>query len=227
MAKMPAALGKFTRPRPVGALARARLFRALDEAREHPAVWVAGPPGAGKTTLVSTYVIALSRAEPPPALAPLRASGTIALLGGEKLKLTAEECGEIARLRKVHIETPALRELYERTQGWTAGVVLALEQKSPSGSATILPPEATPQVVFDYFAGEIFGRMEPAAQALLLQAAFLPSMAAQRVVELTGTPDAGRGLEELNRSNYFTLRLAQTHPARAGYQFHPLFREFL
>src|SRR5882724_4024330 len=52
----PAMLGKFTRPRPVGALARARLFRALDEACQHPAVWVAGPPGAGKTTLLSTYV---------------------------------------------------------------------------------------------------------------------------------------------------------------------------
>src|SRR4051812_32515644 len=51
-----AAFGKLTRPRPVGALARTRLFRALDEARRHPAVWVAGPPGAGKTTLVSTYV---------------------------------------------------------------------------------------------------------------------------------------------------------------------------
>jgi ATP/maltotriose-dependent transcriptional regulator MalT/two-component SAPR family response regulator len=332
MAKTRTALGKFTRPRPVGALARAPLFRALDEARRHPAVWVAGPPGAGKTTLASTYVaqrrlrtiwyrlhdddadpatffhyfglavdaaapggpksalphltaeyllnlpaftrryferacqrlrtpcvlvlddyqevppdaalhevirevieslpeginvIALSRAEPPPALAPLRASGTIALLGGEQLKLTAEECGEIARLRKVRIETPALRELYERTQGWTAGVVLALEQKCASGSAAVLPPEATPQVVFDYFAGEIFGQMAPAAQALLLQAAFLPSMAAHRVVELTGAPDAERVLEELNRSNYFTLRLAQAHPAQAVYQFHPLFREFL
>ena len=28
----------------------------LDSARLHPAAWVAGPPGAGKTTLVSTYV---------------------------------------------------------------------------------------------------------------------------------------------------------------------------
>src|SRR5436190_1668203 len=52
----PALLGKLTRPRPVGALARERLFRALDRARRHPAVWIAGPPGAGKTTLVSTYV---------------------------------------------------------------------------------------------------------------------------------------------------------------------------
>src|SRR6185436_18360333 len=49
-------LGKFTRPRPVGVLLRPRLFRALDDALRHPAAWVAGPPGAGKTTLVSSHV---------------------------------------------------------------------------------------------------------------------------------------------------------------------------
>lgn len=330
--RRPSALGKFTRPRPVGALARTRLFHALDEVCRHPAAWVAGPPGAGKTTLVSTYVaqrrlrsvwyrvqeddgdpatffhyfglaveaaapgrrgaplphftpeyllnppvftrryfeqayqrlklpcvlvlddyqevaqdaplhqvlrealeflpagmsvIALSRREPPPALAPLRARGTIALLGGEELKLTAEECGDIARLRKIGIEKPALQQLHERTQGWTAGVVLALEQKTQPGDAALLPAGAPPQVLFDYFAGDIFGKMARNVQTLLLGAAFLPSMAAHRVVELTGEAHADRVLGELARSNYFTLKLARAHPAPAVYRFHPLFREFL
>jgi LuxR family transcriptional regulator, maltose regulon positive regulatory protein len=315
------------RPRPVGALARARLFRALDEARRRPAVWVAGPPGAGKTTLVSTYVeerrlrtvwyrvqdedadpatffhyfglaveaaahgrrraplphltaeylpnlpvfsrryfeqvyerlkapctlvfdnypecpqdaslhevlrealesmpariniVVLSRAGPPPALAALRAQESIALLDRDELRLTARECSEVAKLRDVSLEEPALQELHRRTQGWTAGVVLALEQKGQASGAAVPPREATPQVVFDYFAGEIFERMRPEAQGFLLRAAYLPSMAAQRVVELAGSPDAESVLEELSRSNYFTHKLAP-----AVYQFHPLFREFL
>jgi DNA-binding SARP family transcriptional activator len=328
-----ALLGKLTRPRPVAALARPRLFRALDEARRHPAVWVLGPPGAGKTTLVSTYVaqrrlrtiwyrmqnedadpatffhyfglavdaatprlrkaqlphltpeysrnlavfsrryfeqvyrrlkapcllvlddcqevaqnaplhevmrelveslpfgvnlIVLSRGEAPPSLAPLRARESIALLGGEELKLTAKECGDIAELRGIHIDAAALQQLYRRTQGWTAGVVLALEQKAPPGDAAALPAEATPQVLFDYFAGDIFGKMAPDVQAMLLRASLLPSMAAHRVAELTGLPHADRALGDLARSNYFTLKLAQVHGAPpALYQFHPLFREFL
>ncbi len=47
---------KVVRPPCAGALARQRLFRLLDRARRRPVVWVSGPPGSGKTTLISSYV---------------------------------------------------------------------------------------------------------------------------------------------------------------------------
>src|SRR5262245_39426319 len=50
------ALAKLTRPKVHRALHRDRLFGHLDEARDRPLVWVVAPPGAGKTTLISSYI---------------------------------------------------------------------------------------------------------------------------------------------------------------------------
>jgi ATP/maltotriose-dependent transcriptional regulator MalT len=50
-------LAKLTRPRLHKAVARDRLYRLLDEGREHKrAICVVGPPGAGKTTLVASWL---------------------------------------------------------------------------------------------------------------------------------------------------------------------------
>lgn len=49
-------LAKLTIPRLHGALLRERLFARLDEARSRPATCIIGPPGAGKTTLVASWV---------------------------------------------------------------------------------------------------------------------------------------------------------------------------
>jgi LuxR family transcriptional regulator, maltose regulon positive regulatory protein len=49
-------LAKLTRPRLHNAVARLRLFELLDDARDRPIIWVCGPPGAGKTTLVASYL---------------------------------------------------------------------------------------------------------------------------------------------------------------------------
>ena len=51
-----ATLAKLTRPRPYDAVMRGRLFAALDEARRQPLTFVSGPPGAGKTTLMASYL---------------------------------------------------------------------------------------------------------------------------------------------------------------------------
>src|SRR5581483_4588413 len=49
-------LAKLSRPRLYDAVPRERLFRRLDECRPHPCIWVCGPPGSGKTTLVEGWL---------------------------------------------------------------------------------------------------------------------------------------------------------------------------
>jgi ATP/maltotriose-dependent transcriptional regulator MalT/DNA-binding SARP family transcriptional activator len=51
-----ATLAKFSRPRLFNVHKRERLFKLIDERRAHPILWIAGPPGSGKSTLVASYI---------------------------------------------------------------------------------------------------------------------------------------------------------------------------
>lgn len=51
------ALAKLTPPRLYAIMRRERLFTLLDEYyRHYPLIWVAGPPGSGKTSLIASYL---------------------------------------------------------------------------------------------------------------------------------------------------------------------------
>jgi ATP/maltotriose-dependent transcriptional regulator MalT/DNA-binding SARP family transcriptional activator len=54
----PSTLAKLARPRLHAPITRDRLLALLDARREHPLVWVGAGPGAGKTTLVASWIAA-------------------------------------------------------------------------------------------------------------------------------------------------------------------------
>ena len=49
-------INKINRPKLTRVFQRKRLFLLMDENRKHPIIWVSGPAGAGKTTLVTSYL---------------------------------------------------------------------------------------------------------------------------------------------------------------------------
>ena len=168
--------------------------------------------------------VMVSRGDPPAALARLRANRALSTLGWDELRLTREETGQIAAARRPGIEKAAVDELYEKTQGWAAGLVLVLEQ-AKLGAIGDPPDLTTSQLVFDYLAGEIFQKTDAGTQDFLLRTACLPQMTTGIAQQLTGDERAGQILAGLHRNNYFVaLRQARPEPL---YQYHPMFREFL
>ncbi len=324
--RAPPLSAKLTVPRYARTLPRARLYRRLDQARAHPLTWLSGPPGAGKTTLVSGYIearklqaiwyrldldddipstffhhlsvaarrvaprhrvplpvptpehlpqlglfsrryfaalgarlkapalivldnyqeipgesvlhaivaeaavalpegvrlLALSRGGPPRALARLRASEAVVVIENAELKFTLAEARALARLRDRRKTTPtAIGRLHGRTGGWAAGLVLLLGREDHGTVA--LTENVDRSVLFDYFATEIFERLDPATQGVLCQTALLPEVTATIAEALTGEPTAERVVADLYRQNYFVIKQG----GREAYQFHPLFHEFL
>src|SRR5690242_1000665 len=57
MIKRSRSFSKLSRPRLFSVVARERLFNLLsEERRTHPVIWITGPPGAGKTALVASWL---------------------------------------------------------------------------------------------------------------------------------------------------------------------------
>ncbi|HUP94974.1 MAG TPA: BTAD domain-containing putative transcriptional regulator [Burkholderiales bacterium] len=174
------------------------------------------PPGA--------CIVIISRSDPPAPMVRLRANGVLGVIGWQELSLTREESDAMA-LRRRRFSPEALAELYERTRGWAAGVVLMLEQTLAGNSPAAPSDLSAPQLVFDYLAGEIFQNADSATQDLLLATAFVPQMTGEMARKLSGHEDAESRLEALYRNNYFTA-LKQAQPTHV-YEYHPLLREFV
>ena len=51
-----ASIAKITRPKSARIFVRKRLFRLFDTYRKYPVIWITGPAGSGKTTLVSSFL---------------------------------------------------------------------------------------------------------------------------------------------------------------------------
>jgi len=170
-------------------------------------------------------IIVASRNDPPVALARFRVTGELLCVGGNELRVEPDELAEIARLRGQALAAGAVAQLHERTQGWAAGLVLMLEHAKLSGRIANLPGDAPPQAVFDYLAGEIFERFEPATREFLLRIACLPRMTARVAESISGEAMAGRLLVNLAQNNYFVSE-ASAEEGRV-FQLHPLLRDFL
>jgi DNA-binding SARP family transcriptional activator len=170
-------------------------------------------------------IIVTSRTDPPASLARLRVTGELVCVGAIDLRLAPDELSAVAKLRSHALGEDAVAELHSRTRGWAAGVVLMLEHRKLSGRIAELPGDATPQLIFDYLAGEIFDRFEAGTRQFLLRVACLPRMTAEIAQAVSGEAKAARLLLNLALNHYFVDEI-QSDEGRV-FQFHPLLRDFL
>jgi ATP/maltotriose-dependent transcriptional regulator MalT len=168
-------------------------------------------------------VIVLSLADPPAAFARLVANGRIATIADSELRMTREESDRLV-LSRLHVDDRTLAALYERSDGWAAGLVLMAEhlRRTPAGEPTLVA--ASPNAVFDYFAGEILAHATPEDQRALMQSAALPRITASLVEAVSGHRAAPRLLDDLCRRHLFVDRREGDEPT---YRFHGLFAAFL
>ena len=164
-------------------------------------------------------ILIASRSGPPPEYARLIAARALARLDWEQLRLTRAEVDAVVS-QSGPVASEELDALCAQCDGWAAGLVLLLEQRS-GNDARRAAPSGSPQTVFDYFATEIFNGVPAEMRDFLLRTALLPHIKPDMAAALSGNAGAGELLDTLYRRHLFTNR------TETAFEFHPLLREFL
>jgi len=180
---------------------------------------------AGELAPEGVSLIVISRQEPPAVFARLRAYGDLSVIGWDDLRLTAPEAQGIANLRQNKTVPPDFIQLcFRRSQGWVAGFVLLLDYTEIKETKDASIRDTKTELIFDYFATEIFEQLPEKTQAILIQTAYVPTINQSLLTRLTEDSQAVSIIKDLYHNNFF---VAERENQESIYEFHPLFREFL
>ena len=172
------------------------------------------PPGA--------CLLLISRRDAPEPYARLIVNERVSRIDWADLRLTLDEAGAIGSARGVS-RLMDLRALHEEADGWAAGLTLLLERRKPPAHGLVQQGQPR-EVLFDYFASQVFDAIDQKLQDFLVKTALLRIVQVPVAAALTGEAHAEAMLEDLYQRRLFVHR----RPGNPlGYQYHALFRDFL
>jgi LuxR family maltose regulon positive regulatory protein len=172
----------------------------------------------------NVQLVIATRADPPLALAGLRAAGEIAEMRAAELRFTDTEADALLN-GSLGLDRGQVGLLQARTEGWAAGLQLAaLSVRSREDkNAFIESFSGDDRQIGDYL-HEVLADQPASLRDFLLQTSILERMCAPLCDALRDTGDSAIRLEHAERSNLFLVAL-DSH--REWYRYHHLFRDLL
>jgi LuxR family maltose regulon positive regulatory protein len=167
-----------------------------------------------------------TRSDPPLPLGRLRASGALFELRAADLRFDVAEARELAGSSGVVLTPDDLETLVDRTEGWPAGLYLALLilQSEPDPSAFVQRFAGTHRHVADYLSEQVLRREPPATSRFLVRTSVLDRMCGPLCDAVLESQGSRMMLERLERSNLFVVALDHD---RVWYRYHHLFGQML
>lgn len=173
---------------------------------------------------VDIALLIISRTDPPPCFARAVANNLIGKIDWEHLRLTLEETRALVAVNHQMCDEMIIQSLQDRTNGWAAGVVLTMDYYMRTGILDSASKPASMELIFGYFAGQIFQHLQEDMRVFLMRTANLPYMTLKMAAEISGVPRAKELLDYLYRQQLFIDRRTS---GEMSYRYHALFREFL
>jgi LuxR family maltose regulon positive regulatory protein len=156
----------------------------------------------------------------------LRLAGELAEIRAADLRFSERETRELLDASGIVLSEAGVALLYQRTEGWAAGLRLAAISLTghPDPERFVIEFSGSDRTVAEYLLAETLDRQPPGVQDLLLRTSLLDRVNGELADLLTGRPGSERILLDLEDANAFVESL---DPERAWFRYHHLLADFL
>ncbi len=174
------------------------------------------------------HLVISARSDPPLALARWRARGMLAELRAPDLRLSPAEVALMLQRNAPALSGESASLLSDKTEGWAAGVQLALASLSGKderdAQQLIADLGGTNRAIFEYLAEESFQQQPADIQVFLLRTSILAQMNAATCDAILNVVNSQTMLERIEQGNLFLQSLDEK---REWFRYHNLYRDFL
>jgi LuxR family transcriptional regulator, maltose regulon positive regulatory protein len=171
-------------------------------------------------------VILVTREDPRLGLHRLRLEGELADLRGHDLSFSLDETQALLKASGIALSDAGVTLLHERTEGWAAGLRLAVISltRHPDPEQFVREFSGSERSVAGYLLAEVLERQPAEVRDLLLRTSVLERVSGPLADFLTGSVGGERVLQELEEANAFVTAL---DVGRSWFRYHHLFADLL
>ena len=172
------------------------------------------------------HAVLATRRDLPLRLQQLRLAGELAEIRASDLQFSERETRELLDASGVTLSDAGAALLHQRTEGWVAGLRLAVISLTdhPDPERFVAEFSGSDRTVAEYLIAEMLERQPDDVKDLLLRTSLLDRVNGELADLLTGRPGSERILLELEDANAFVVSL---DPGRTWFRYHHLFADLL
>jgi LuxR family maltose regulon positive regulatory protein len=174
----------------------------------------------------SASVVLSSRRDPSIRLHQLRLADEIAEIRAGDLQFTERETRELLAGSGIGLSAAGSAALHQRTEGWAAGLRLAVISLSghPDPERFVAEFSGTDRAIVEYLMAEMLERQPSEVQSMLLRTSLVDRMNGELADLLAGRSGSEQILLELEEANAFVVSL---DAQRTWFRYHQLLADFL
>ena len=174
----------------------------------------------------SARVVLSSRRDPPVRLHRLRLADEVAEIRAGDLRFTERETRELLAASEIGLSDVGVDALQRVTEGWAAGLRLAVISLSgsPDPERFVAEFSGTDRAIGEYLMAEMLERQPSEVQSMLLRTSLVDRMNGELADLLAGRSGSERMLLELEDANAFVVSL---DAQRTWFRYHQLLGDFL